>query len=63
MCSVVAVFLWFRSTKDNGWLLSKLCNCGAVGVVFLLSCELSYAFGVVESFCCVHLFERVEESC
>ena len=24
--------------------------CGAVGVVFLLSCEVSCAFGVVDSF-------------
>ena len=37
-------------TKDNGWLFWRLSNCGALGVVFLLSCEVSYAFGVVDSF-------------
>ena len=25
-------------------------NCGAVAVVFLLSCEVSYAFGVADNF-------------
>ena len=46
-------------TNHRGWLLRKVCKCdGAVGVVFVLSCELSYAFGFVEDFYCIHSFVR-----
>ena len=47
--SVRAMFLKFRGTNDKGWLWFGLCNCGAVGVVFVLLCESSYVFGVVDS--------------
>ena len=44
------MFSNFRSAMDNGWSLFIDCNCGAVGIVFVLVCELSYVFGVVDSF-------------
>ena len=43
------MFLKFRGTNDKGWLWFRLCNCGALGVVFVLFCESSYVFGVVDS--------------
>ena len=49
MRSVRAMFLKFRSTNDKGWLYFRLCNCGAVGVVFVLFYESSYVFGVLDS--------------
>ena len=48
MRSVRAMFLKFRGTKDKGWLWFRLCNCGAVGVLFVLFCELSNVFGVID---------------
>ena len=50
MKSVRAMFLKFCSTNDKGWLWFRFCNCGAVGVVFVLFCESSYVFCVVDSF-------------
>ena len=49
MRSVRAVFLKFSGTNDKGWLWFRLCTCGALGVVFVLFCESSYVFGVVDS--------------
>ena len=46
---VRAMFLKFRSTNDKVWLYFRLCNCGAVGVVFVLFYESSYVFGVLDS--------------
>ena len=41
--------------------IMELCNFGAVGVVFLLSCKALYVFGMVDSFfCCFHLIERLK---
>ena len=60
MRSVRARFLKFRGTKDKGWLWFRLCNCGAVGVVFVLFCESSYVFGVVDFWYCILLFERLK---
>ena len=48
MRSVRAIFLKFYGTNYKGWLWFGLCNCGAVGVVFVLFCELSYVVGVVD---------------
>ena len=49
MRSVRAIFLKFSGTNDKGWLWFRLCTCGALGVVFVLFCESSYVFGVVDS--------------
>ena len=49
MRSVKAIFLKFCATNDKGWLWFRFCSCRAVGVVFVLFCELSYVFGVVDS--------------
>ena len=43
-------FLKFRVTIDRGWLWFRFCNYGAVGVVFVLFCESSYVFCVVDNF-------------
>ena len=45
-----AKFLKFRGTSDSGWLRLKLGSCGAVGNVFVLLCDSSYVFGVVDNF-------------
>ena len=45
------VCMKIRGTKDNECLFWKFCNCGAVGVRLLLSCEVSYVFGVNDNFC------------
>ena len=45
-----AKFLKFRGTSDSGWLRFKLGSCGAVGNAFVLLCDSSYAFGVVDNF-------------
>ena len=50
MCSIRATFLKISGTKDNGWLLLIVCNCVAVGVVFLVFCEITYLFGVIDNF-------------
>ena len=50
MFSVGDMFLYFCVTKDHRWLLCNVCNCGAVGFVFLVSCELSFVLVVVDSF-------------
>ena len=47
--SVRAMFLKFCCTNDKGWLWFRFCKCGAVGIVFVLFCESSYVFGVVDS--------------
>ena len=49
MRSVRAIFPKFRGTNHKGWLWFRFCSCGAVGVVFVMFCELSYVFGVVDS--------------
>ena len=36
VCSVIAGYLNFRDIKHNEWLFWKLCNCGAVGVFFVV---------------------------
>ena len=61
MCSVIAQFPQFRDTKDNGWFLRKLSNCGALGVVCLVNYHMHLVWLIV--FCCDYLFERVEEFC
>ena len=45
-----AKFLKFRGTSDIGWLRFKLGSCGALGNVFVLFCDSSYVFGVVDNF-------------
>ena len=45
-----ATFLKFRVTSDSGWLRYNFGSCGAVGNVFVLFCDLSYVFGVVDIF-------------
>ena len=45
-----AKFLKFCATSDSGWLRFKLGSCGAVGSVFVLFCDSSYVFGVVDIF-------------
>ena len=45
-----AKLLKFRGTSDSGWLRFKLGGCGAVGNVFVLLCDSSYVFGVVDNF-------------
>ena len=45
-----AKFLKFRGTSDSGWLRFKLGGCGAVDNVFMLFCDSSYVFGVVDNF-------------
>ena len=42
-----AMFLIFCGINDKGWFWLKFCDCGAVGVVFVLFCDPSYVFGVV----------------
>ena len=37
-----------------------MCNCGAMGVVFLLSCKELHAFGVVHIFYCIRFLERLK---
>ena len=49
MRSVSAMVLKFCGSNDKGWLWFRLCNCGAVSVAFVLFCESSYMFGVVDS--------------
>ena len=49
MRSVGARFLKFCGTNDKGWLWFRLCNCGALGVVFVLFCESSCVFVFVDS--------------
>ena len=39
-----AIFRKFRGTNDKWWLWLRLCNCGAVGVVFVPFRDSSYAF-------------------
>ena len=48
MKSVRAMFLKFRGSNDKGWLWFRLRNCGTLGVVFVLFCESSYVFVVVD---------------
>ena len=45
-----AKFLKFRGTSDIGWLRFKLGSWGAIGNVFVLLCDSSYVFGVVDNF-------------
>ena len=45
-----AKFLKLHGTSDGGWLRFKLGSCGAVGNVFVLLCDSSYVFGVVDNF-------------
>ena len=45
-----AKILKFRGTSDSGWLRFKLGSCDAVGNVFVLFCDSSYVFGVVDIF-------------
>ena len=45
-----AKFLKFHGTSDSRWLQFKLVSCGAVGIVFVLLCDSSYVFGVVDNF-------------
>ena len=47
---VIANFRKFRGTRDNGWLCGRGCNCGAVGVISLLSYSSSYVFCLVAIF-------------
>ena len=49
MRSVGAMVLKFCGTNDKECLRFRLCNCSAVGVVFVFFCESSYVFGVVDS--------------
>ena len=44
-----AIFPKFCGTNDKVWLWLKFCNCGAVGVVFVLFRDSSYVFGVVDN--------------
>ena len=44
-----AIFLKFRGANDQGCLWLGFCNCGAVGVVFVLFRDSSYVFGVVDN--------------
>ena len=53
------MFLKFRGTNDKGWLWLRIWNCGAVGVVFGMSCESSYVFRVVDILV-LFLFERLK---
>ena len=49
---MIAKFLKFRETNDNGWLNWRFGKCGAVGnafVLFLLF-DSSYVLGFVDSF-------------
>ena len=43
-----AIFLKIRGNNDKGWLWLKFCNVGAVGVLFVLFRDSSYASGVVD---------------
>ena len=43
-----AKFPKFRGTNDKGWLWLRFCNCGAMGVIFVLFWDSSYVFGVVD---------------
>ena len=45
-----AKILKHRGTNDKGYLWLRFCNCGAVGVVFVLFRDSSYVFGVVDNF-------------
>ena len=45
-----AEFLKIRGTSDSGWLRFKLGSCDAVGNGFVLFCDSSYVFGVVDNF-------------
>ena len=45
-----ANILKFCGTNDSGWLRFKAGSCGAVGNVFVLFCDLSYVFGVIDIF-------------
>ena len=45
-----AKFLKFCGTSNSGWLRFRLCSCGAVGILFVLLCDSSYVFGVVDNF-------------
>ena len=45
-----AKFLKFRGTSDSGWLRFKPSSRSAVGDVFVLLCDSSYVFGVVDNF-------------
>ena len=45
-----AKFLKFCGTSDSGWLRFKLGSCGPVKNVFVLLCDSSYVFGVVDNF-------------
>ena len=47
---VIAKFRKFRGTRDNGWLCGRGGNCGAVGVISILLCSLSYVFCLVAIF-------------
>ena len=49
-CLQVLKFLKYRGTNDSGWLRFTLGSCGAVGNVFVLLCDSSYVFGVVDNF-------------
>ena len=56
----MAIFLNFRGTNDKKWLWFKFCICGAVGVVFVLFCESSYVFGVVDNLVFYSFIERLK---
>ena len=47
---VIARFLKFRETNDNGWIWGRFGKYGARGKVFVLFCDSSYVFGFVDSF-------------
>ena len=42
-------FLNLRGTNGKGWLWLRICNCGAVSVVFVSFRDSSYALGVVDN--------------
>ena len=53
MRSVRAMVLKFRGTNDKEWLRFRLCNCSAVGVVFVFFVSRHMCLVLLIVWCCV----------